>query len=340
MKTKVKVSMSVRREIKVVTPVAPKTEEVKKTPPKVVVKPEVKKIKKIVVMGGNGFIGGHVVDNLITKGYEVTVFGRLNDYKLPENVKFFLGDIKDREAVLKVISLNDAAINLAGILGTAETVDNPFPSVLVNIMGSLNFYEAIRQYKIPAVQITVGNHFMHNSYAITKTTAERFALMYNREHKTKIAVIRGLNAYGERQKHKPVRKIIPNFIIRALRGEAIEIFGKGESIMDMIYVKDLAEILVRAVTQQHWAYDRIMEAGTGVRTNVNEIAQMVNKLSGNVKEIVHLPMRKGEPKMSVVIGKPATLKPLFPEEIKLTTLEEGLKKTITWYKENYDIKNL
>ena len=59
----------------------------------------------------------------------------------------------------------------------------------------------IRDSKIPAVYIAVGNHWMNNSYSITKTTAERFALMYNKEHGTKIAVVRGLNAYGPRQKH-------------------------------------------------------------------------------------------------------------------------------------------
>lgn len=299
-------------------------------------------MKNIIVFGGSGFIGGHVVDNLIKKDYRVTVFDRINNnqqYLIPKQnkkINYFFGDIKDKEAVLEAVSKHDGAINLAGILGTAETVNNPYPSVEINILGALNFFEAVRTHKIPAVQITVGNHYMNNSYAITKTTAERFALMYNQEHKTKIAVVRGLNAYGERQKHKPIRKIIPNFILKALRKESINIYGDGTQIMDMIYVKDIAEILVRTLTKDHEAYKGIFEAGTGIKTTVNYIANLVNKLAKNKSSINHLPMRAGEPEKSIVLGDPKTLSPLGA--LKLTNLEDGLRKTIKWYKKNYPWK--
>lgn len=289
-------------------------------------------MKKILVTGGNGFIGSHVVDNLVEKGFEVTIFDRFKNKPHRNDVNFYLGDIKDRDAVFEAVSKHDGVINLAGILGTAETVNNPFPSVEVNIIGALHVFDACRTFNKKCVQITVGNWFMNNSYAITKYSAERFALMYNKEHKTKIAIVRGLNVYGPRQKHRPVRKIVPNFVIPALLNEPITIYGDGEQIMDMIYVNDIAEILVRALIMDHGVYDKIFEAGSGRETNVNFIADLVVKLSGSKSEIKHVPMRPGEQEKSIVKGDPETLRPLNINSKDLVPLEKGLKETIEWYR--------
>lgn len=299
---------------------------------------------KVLVTGACGFIGGHVVEELISRGITPVVFDRFppqkdNYNRLPNaEFEFFCGDIRDRHAVSEAVSFCDGAINLAGVLGTSETVDNPFPSAETNILGGLNFLEACRQHKKRGVQIAVGNHFMNNTYAITKTAIERLALMYNKEHGTQIAVVRGLNVYGERQKHKPVRKITPNFICQALRGEPIKIYGDGESIMDMIYVKDLAKILVDALLLNHGVYDSVFSAGTGRRTTVNEIARIINVITQNTSGVKHIPMRQGEDDHSVVLGDPETLNPLRTQaglDYPLIPLEEGMTKTVAWYKENY-----
>jgi len=196
-------------------------------------------------------------------------------------------------------------------------------------MGGLNVFKAVRDYNVPAVYIAVGNHWMNNSYSITKTTAERFAFMANREWGTRIAVVRALNAYGPGQKAAPVRKIMPNLILPALRGEPIRIYGDGEQVMDMIFVEDVAEILVRALLTDHGTYDEVFEAGTGRATTVNDIAaEVVRQVGKGVIE--HVPMRPGEPEHSVVRGNPATLIPLRMPE--LVSLEDGLVPTIGYYR--------
>ena len=298
---------------------------------------------KVLVTGGSGFIGGHVVARLLEQGCEVSVFDRYPQTSQAgrKDVRIYLGDIRDREAVLEAIYQHDAVINLAGILGTMETVENPHPSVDTNIHGALNVFEGCKANKmrpqgVRGAQITVGNHFMNNTYAITKTTAERFALMFNKELGTRISVVRGLNAYGEAQKYRPVRKIIPNFVLRAINNEPIEIFGDGEQVMDMIYVQDLAEILIRAATRDHGAYDRIFEAGTGRRTTVRQIAELVNRIAGNKAGIKHLPMRAGEPERAVVLGDPKTLQPLGFAAGDLTPLETGLERAVRWYRDHND----
>ena len=173
---------------------------------------------------------------------------------------------------------------------------------------------------------------MNNSYSITKDTASRFTMMFNKELGTKVAVVRGLNAYGPRQKSEPVRKIIPTFIKKALAGENIEVYGDGTQIMDMIWCKDIARILVDACVKDHEVYDKTFDAGTGRKTTVNWIAEQVIKAANSKSKIVHLPMRPGEPEQSVVLGDPKTLQPLGKYDF--TPFEEGIKETVKWYREN------
>lgn len=316
---------------------------------------------KVMVTGASGFIGGHVIDNLLARGLEVVAFDRFQKGELLRPGVFrFLGDTRDETSVTEAVAVCDGVIHLAGVLGTSETIDNPVPAVETNIRGSLNVFQAVRQYHKRAVYITVGNYWFNNTYSITKTTAELLAWMFNREHGTKIAVVRALNAYGPRQKALPVRKIMPNFIGQALRGEPITVYGDGEQVMDMIHVEDVADILVRALLVSHDQYSYLpergvdnlvkFEAGTGRETTVNDIANMVLDAvaiyGGDRGTIEHVEMRGGEPPRSVVVGDPATLAPLFngerrdldgkmlvePRHSSLITLEEGIEGTVAWYR--------
>jgi nucleoside-diphosphate-sugar epimerase len=208
-------------------------------------------MKKILVTGSAGFIAGHTIEELHRRGYFVVGIERheakereMGDHR-PDVVYF--GDVRDKSLVDKVVAETKGVINLAGVLGTQETINNPMPSIESNIIGTVNVLDACKVWKVPCVQIAVGNHWMNNSYSITKTTAERLALMYRKEFSIPITVIRALNAFGERQKAFPVRKIMPSFIGRALRGEDIQVYGDGSQEMDMVYVGDVAMVLVDAL---------------------------------------------------------------------------------------------
>lgn len=289
-------------------------------------------MKKVVITGGAGFIGSHVVDSLRKRDIEVIIF---DWYKAPlqrEDITFILGDVKDRDKVFDVVANSDGVIHLAAILGTQETIKQPIPVVNVNIKGSLNIFEACYRFSKKAVYIAVGNYWMNNPYSITKTSAERFALMYNKEFSTKIAVVRGLNAYGPKQKDKPVRKIMPNLVIPALKNEEIIIYGSGNQIMDMIYVCDLADILVKALVYEHNIYDEVIEAGMGKDTRINELAELVVKMTNSKSKIKHVPMRPGEIEDSIVKANVENLEKLGISPSSLTSLCEGVLKTIEWYK--------
>ena len=295
---------------------------------------------KVLVTGGNGFIGGYVCERLAALGHQPIVFDRVlrADSEIGVDVGrgVDLGDVRNESSVFESVYHADGVIHLAGVLGTQETIANPRPAIETNVLGSLNVFKACELHKKKCVYIAVGNHWMNNPYSITKTTAERFALMLNKERGTQIAIVRGLNAYGPRQKAVPVRKIMPNFIIPALQNKPITVYGDGSQVMDMIYVSDLADILCRALLVEHWVYDRVFEAGTGRPTTVLQIAEEVIRQTESTGSIRRVAMRPGEPDRSEVLGNPETLAPLYKSlRVPMVTLEDGIAQTIDYYRRTF-----
>ena len=247
------------------------------------------------------------------------------------------GDIRDRELLCHIIPEHDGIIHLAGLLGTSELIDDPISAINTNLIGSVNVFEGCKRAKrlgkqVPCIQISVGNHFMDNPYSISRHSSERFANMYNKEHGTDIRIVRGLNAYGEFQKAFPVRKIVPTFMRAALRNEPLLVHGTVQQIMDMIYVGDLARVLIATLKSE--SVDREISAGTGRRLTVNDIAAKIISETRSDSKVEYCPMRAGEPVNSVVLGEPETLLKVNVSPDSLMTFEEGIRRTAAWYSEH------
>ena len=302
-------------------------------------------MKKILVTGGTGFIGRYVVEELQLRGFKPSVLdrhqatGSVGDVF---DVDTYFGDIKDSTLVTDAVSHVDGVIHLAGVLGTQETIGNPRPAAETNILGGLNVIEACAQYDVPLINIAVGNWWMTNTYSITKNTVERFVQMVQKYRGKSMASVRALNAYGPRQVPAApfgpsrVRKIMPSFCCKAIAGEPIEIYGDGSQVMDMIYVEDVARIMVSALEElDSGGRFETIEAGTGVDTTVADIAEQVATavlaLTGQTVTVTNLPMRPGEDPGSVVLGDPATLLQLGIKSEELTTLAAGTHKTVAYF---------
>jgi len=296
---------------------------------------------KILVTGGGGFIGGYVLEELERKGFSPVVFDHYDrkNYKYP----VILGDVRDSAAVTEAFAHVDGFIHLAAVLGTQETISNPLPASEVNILGGVNILNAAAQYDIPGVYIGVGNHWMNNTYSITKTTIERFVFMYNKENNTRINIVRAMNAYGPRQRPAPpfgaskVRKITPSFVCRALAGMDVEIYGDGNQVSDMVYVEDVAKALVSALEKAIFGvvFDKVVEVGPKINNTVNEVAELIISLSGSESKLKHLPMRPGEIPGATVCADTSTLALVDMSPEDLVPLEEGMEKTIGYFKDEY-----
>ncbi len=293
---------------------------------------------KVLVTGGGGFIGGYVLDELESCGHQPVIFDHYDrgGYKYP----VILGDVRDDVSVTEAMAHVDGWIHLAAILGTQETIKNPRPAALSNLMGGLNVLEAAVQYDLPGVYIGVGNHWMDNTYSITKTMIERFVRMFNKDRGSRVNIVRAMNAYGPGQRAAPpygsskVRKITPSFVCKALANEPLEVYGDGQQISDMIYVGDVAKALVRALESANSGnvYPVPVEIGPENSMTVQEIAELVIKLTGSSSTVKNLPMRPGEIPGAVVSADVTTMALVNMDECSLTPIEVGMLKTIDYFR--------
>jgi len=311
--------------------------------------------KRVGITGGHGFIGHYVVDELLAQGYEVLVFDHHQSDALhrawPNGVEVFLGDVRDDVAVTEMAAHVDGIIHLAAVLGTAETINNPRPAAHTNILGSLNVFEAANQYNLPVAYAAVGNAWMRDqgggTYTITKTCAEDFTKMFNKNRDGRINVVRPVNAYGPCQSvaapfgSSKVRKVTPAFVCRALSNIPIEVYGDGTQISDMVYVQDVAKVFVHAFkdAEQNKIWDFAVGVGPEVSRTINDVASLIaneaSKYTGEAPvEIVHLPMRPGEVPNAVVNADVTTLRAVGIDPDSFTSLENGMSNTIAWYQAN------
>jgi len=297
---------------------------------------------KVLVTGGAGFIGLYTVEALQAAGHTPGSFDHFNrqeEYPCP----VILGDVRDDVSVTEAMAHVDGCIHLAAVLGTQETVTNPRPAAHSNLMGGLNILEAAAQYDIPVAYIGVGNHWMNNTYSISKTMIERFIDMYNKNRGTKVNIVRAMNAYGPRQRPvapwgtSRVRKITPSFVCRALAGENIEIYGDGSQVSDMCWVGDVAQALVVALEKANEGviFDEAVEVGPEVNSTVKEVAELIIKISGSSSEIVNLPMRPGEIPNAVVSADVKTLNLVGMSADNLKPLEQGMTETVEWFRKEF-----
>jgi len=266
-------------------------------------------VKRVGVTGGGGFIGQAVNRELIRQGFEPVTLD------MPKH------DVRT------ITSLDvDAVINLAGVLGTEETLGAEAHAVEVNILGALRIYDLAAERDIPVVQIGTGHKGQPNPYAITKGAAEDIGLARARFRGEKIVVVRAFHAYGPAQKMSPphgtatVRKIIPSFVCRALTDMDVEVNGSGQQAVDLVHVNDVAATLAEAIDGP---YGMVIEAGTGKPTTVLDAARDIIAATSSASQIVHRPMRAGEPEYSSVVAESPTCPNPWPYR---------LDETIDWYR--------
>lgn len=293
-------------------------------------------MRKVLIVGGSGFIGQHLIELLARdRKYDIGVFDLIKPQFVSSYNNFLIGDITNFKNVASAVKKNDLIVDLAGILGTSETFDYVAQVVRVNIEGAVNVFEAAKKYDKPVIYLSLTNDWP-NPYTITKQTANRFAQMYWSQFGVKIGVLKALNVYGEYQKFHEVKKIGPQFIVNALLNKPIKIYGNGLQRVDMVDAKDVARGILAAMESGR-VYGKSIDLGTGKPVKVIDVAKMIIKLANSKSKIIKVPLRRGEPKNSLTVADLRDLKKNLNFKCE-SNLEEGLLRTINWYKSQ--LKNL
>lgn len=237
---------------------------------------------KFLVTGSNGFIGSAVKQYIAERGDEVV------PYDLTDG-----NDIRDAEKLFEVSKGCDAAIHMAGVLGTHELFDTIDLAVDINIKGTVNVLEACRRNGLSYTGISMPQVFK-SIYTATKVCTGWIASGFNQTYGLPVSHVRAFNAFGPGQHHGPghPQKIIPTFAVESWARRPVPIWGDGEQTVDLIHTSDLARMLVDATA---FGNDDMFDGGTGVAFTVNETVDMVAKITGRGAALVdYLPMRRGE----------------------------------------------
>lgn len=293
-------------------------------------------MKNVLVTGGRGFIASYCIEELQRQGIEVVTNVRAED-KVTEDlyakgVTVYTMDTRDKAGMYGIIQKVDGVIHLAGLLGTAENMRQAELMNEVNIGGALNVLNACDQFNIPLSMIGVGNHLENNPYSISKSTAERYGLMYAKYFGTKVNVTRTWDAVGPRQKWGKINKILPTFINKALKNEDISVYGGKDhcSTIDLIYAGDIAKILIASLVEaSNGNKGNVFEAGSAIPMRVYDIAQLVVKACHSQSKIVEVPMRQGESEGAYIVAAHP-----YDKIGEFRKLEDYLPETIEFYKKS------
>lgn len=252
---------------------------------------------RVLVTGGAGFIGSHLVDTLVGEGAKVRVLDDFSTGK-KDNVnaeaELLEGDIRDAAAVTHAMRDVACVFHLA-CRGVRHSIGNPRESHEVNATGALVILAEARKVGARVVHVSTSEVYgtalrapmdeEHPTYPETvyggaKLAGEAYARAYFRTYGTPTVVVRPFNNFGPRSHHEgDAGEVIPRFAVRAMAGLAPVIYGDGTQTRDFIYVKDTAHWLCR-IAEHDDLFGRTINLGSGVETSVNTLAELVLQAVG------------------------------------------------------------
>jgi len=274
----------------------------------------------VLVTGGAGFIGSHLVERLLKEGYSVVVLDDLSSGKT-ENLDlrnrkllFLKGDIRNKEIVTRALKDVEVVFHLAALIDVPFSIQNPLLVNQVNVCGSLNILEESVKNNVEkfiyasscavygeSQYLPINEEHPTNPlspYAVSKLAVEKYCQVFNRLHGLKTVSIRLFNVYGPRQKSdSPYSGVISRFVHLLRSGELPVIFGDGSQTRDFVYVLDVVDAFYKAMSSKECVGE--INVGSGKETSIRELAKILMEKFGlkNVKPVFAEP-RAGDIKRS------------------------------------------
>ncbi|MGV8920459.1 MAG: NAD-dependent epimerase/dehydratase family protein [Pseudomonas sp.] len=271
----------------------------------------------VLITGGAGFIGSHLADALLEKGYSVRVLDNLStgtrtNLRLTNpRIEFIEGDVADAALVAWAAIGCQAVAHLAAVASVQASVDNPVRTHQSNFIGTLNVCEAMRLAGVKRVLFAssaavYGNNGEGESiredtpktpltpYASDKLSSEYYLNFYHRQHGLEPVIFRFFNIFGPRQDpSSPYSGVISIFAERAQKGLPISVFGDGEQTRDFVFVHDLVKLLVQALELPS-IKEGAINVGLNKATSLNQLLAGLSEVLGNLPEITYQPPRAGD----------------------------------------------
>jgi len=304
----------------------------------------------VLVTGGSGFIGSHIVDRLLNDGHQVTVLDLwesedIKPYSNNPNYKFVKGTVLEDKLVSENMKGKTHLIHLAAILGTSETITtyDVEQVAMTNIIGSIKMFKHAKENGLKRVCVpTTPDVPWINPYKITKAAVEKLAQLFSYEYGLEVVALKLGNIYGARErwldcaKDAPYnyQKIIPTILMNTLRGVPLPIYGNGNQKSEYIYVGDVVESFIRALESDKKLGGEIIHVGGGTNNSVNEIISSVERIWNKKVNRQYVDMRPGEVHIEIAL-EPHKLKELLNYELQWD-LDRGLKDTFKYYEEQYN----
>lgn len=308
--------------------------------------------KRILVTGGAGFIGSHLCERLIGEGHEVICLDnfftgrRANIAHLLDEHRFELVRHDVTEPILLEV---DQIYNLACPASPVHYQYNPVKTVKTSVMGMINMLGLAKRVKARILQASTsevyGDPLVHpqtedywgnvnpiglrSCYDEGKRLAETLMMDYHRQNNVETRIVRIFNTYGPKMLENDGR-VVSNFIVQALRGEELTIYGTGEQTRSFCYVDDLVEGLIRLMNAEAGDIHLPVNIGNPGEFTMNELAQEVGKTLGREIKIKHLPLPQDDPQQRQPnIARAQKLLDWSPT----INLAEGLQKTVAYFAE-------
>ncbi len=303
---------------------------------------------KVLVTGGAGFIGSHLVDRLVQEGHEVAIVDNLSTGKrrnLNRAARFFKLDIQSWR--LERVFRNERpniVMHLAAQMDVRKSVEDPIFDAQVNVLGMLNVLQQAIKHGVRKVVFSSSGGAIYGEqeiypvpeshvtkplspYGISKLCGEQYLSYYQRVSGLQIVSLRYANVYGPRQDPDGEAGVVAIFIQKLLNNEQAIVNGNGRQTRDFVYVEDVVEANLAVMGQET---QRTYNVGTGEETSINDMLRILIAHTNSTCKEVHGPAKNGEQERSVIDS--SKLRQELSWEPR-TELSEGLKRTVDYFRE-------
>ena len=296
---------------------------------------------KVLITGGNGFIGKNLTNELLKKNYKVRVFDNKRENKLPKQVEFIQGDLRNKEKVNKATKDIDYVFHKAAV-AINRSLEFPEESLDINLKGSFNVFESCLKNKVKKIIFSSSASVYGNPeklpvkeddktnpvtpYCISKLASE-YLLKFFSERGLNYVILRYFNVYGKGQNIDAFyTSVVDNFIKKVLEGESPEIHGKGNQSMDLINVRDVVKADI--MTMESKVNNEIFNVGSGKQTTVKELAELILKILDKKSEVKYIDREVIASRRQADISKIRKMLGWEPE----VKLEDGIREIVEGYR--------